>query len=114
MTPKNVKTVVKKETTETKKESVKTFFDATKNLFEVKRRIEPKRVFWFKGFNELPQLIKVVGQKPLINEDLSLKFKKHVVKENDFIIFDGNSQIESVQPLSTMEILFDVVSSVQV
>lgn len=67
---------------------------------EVKKQIvivRPKTTevigFNYQGFQDIENLIKFTGHKPIINPDLSLQIKKTVIKAPCIVLRAGNGEI---------------------
>jgi hypothetical protein len=52
-------------------------------VLKIAPMVSEKLVFNYTGLIDLPNLIRFVGKTPLINSDMSLQFKKQIVKAGD-------------------------------
>ncbi|HUS49611.1 MAG TPA: hypothetical protein VMZ91_05565 [Candidatus Paceibacterota bacterium] len=68
------------------------------NLVVISPKVSEKVMFNYSSISDLPDLIKFVGKPPVIHPDLSLHFRKAVVKEGDYI--ESNVYGEVVNVLS--------------
>lgn len=66
-------------------------------ILSVRLKTKVQNIFHFVNMNEsLKDLIKFVGKPPVIQADLSLKYKKHVIKDNSYIFLSESGEIMKV------------------
>jgi hypothetical protein len=83
------------------------------NLKKLTFKVVPKIGYSYNGLNDIPGLIKFVGTPPLINADLTLSYKKQLIKAGDIVMLDENGKlfIESEKSLSVRFDITDVAES---
>jgi len=70
--------------------------DATGNMVVISPKVSDKVMFNYRGIEDLPNLIGFVGKAPVIQTDLSLHFRKQVVKPGDFIEVNQYGEVVTV------------------
>lgn len=70
-----------------------------------------RKVFFYEGLQDIPQLIAFVGARPAITPDLTLQFKKVTLKEKSYIEVNQYGEIISVLNEEQITNLFEVQGS---
>ena len=69
---------------------------ATGNLVVISPKVTDRVMFNYRSIEDLPDLINFVGKAPLIQTDLTLRFKKTEVKAGDFIEVNQYGDVTTV------------------
>ena len=64
-------------------------------------------VLHYRGLQDLENLIKFVGKSPVINADMTLKYKKQVIKNDCYVFVNDYGDVTKVVSLSELKLGFD-------
>lgn len=78
------------------------------NIILVAPKVRTVLLFIYRTIADLPNLIKFVGRTPLINEDMSLNFRKVNVKPGDVIERNSFGDIVKVYDAKELEQNFEL------
>lgn len=86
-------------------------FEDALTIAILKPKTKPFETFIYRGFDDLEKLIKYVGSRPALNPDLSLQFKKAVVKPNSVIIRNAFGEVVRVMTFKEAAEQYDIAAS---
>jgi len=95
----------------TETEAVANPFENANTITILKPKTKPFETFIYRGFDDLEKLIKYVGARPTLNPDLSLQFKKTVVKPNSVLIRSAFGEVTRVMTFEEAAEQFDIAAS---
>ena len=87
-------------------------FENASTIAILKPKTKPFETFIYRGFDDLEKLIKYVGSRPALNPDLSLQFKKAVIKPNSVIIRNSFGEVVRVMTFEEAAEQYDIAASV--
>lgn len=82
-----------------------------KNIILVRPKTVEQFGFLYGGFNDLPALIKFVGKTPTINQDMTISFKKVVVKIGDVVFRNSFGEVTNTMTEDKVKENFEVVKT---
>ena len=85
-------------------------FTSAKESIVITPKVTPERVYHYKGFENLKNLIGFVGARPLINEDGGLQFKKVLVPENSIIFRNSLRHVTKVMNYESAATMYDIAA----
>lgn len=85
-------------------------FAEAKNCVAIKPKSVAVSAFVYKSLADLKNLILFVGNRPLINPDTSLQFKKMTVKENSVILRNAYGEVTTVMSFEDAANRFDIAA----
>lgn len=86
-------------------------FENVATIAILKPKTKPFETFIYRGFDDLEKLIKYVGSRPALNPDLSLQFKKAVIKPNSVIIRNSFGEVVRVMTFEEAAEQYDIAAS---
>lgn len=86
-------------------------FENAATIAILKPKTKPFETFIYRGFDDLEKLIKYVGSRPALNPDLSLQFKKAIVKPNSVIIRNSFGEVVRVMTFEEAAENYDIAAS---
>lgn len=93
---------------ETAKAEPKAIVKTPATVLEIKPKTATYQALKFEGLAKVKDVIDFTGVLPAIQADLTLKIKKFVVKEGQFIIRQGEKIINVVDDLNAFDVLTKV------
>lgn len=93
----------------TKTEQTNAFTNA-KNVVALKPKSVAVQAFVYKSLNDLKALISFIGNRPLINPDTSLQFKKMTVKENSVVMRNSYGEVTEVLTFDEAQNKYDIAA----
>lgn len=78
------------------KKTEQNIFAEAKNCVALKPKSVAVTAFVYRDLSDLKNLILFVGNRPLINPDTSLQFKKQTVKENSVVMRNAYGEVTEV------------------
>lgn len=86
-------------------------FDNAKTMVILRPKSTPVEAIIYKGFDDLESLIGFVGARPALNPDLTMQFKKQVVKPGSVVTRNSFGEVVAVMTLEQASERFDIAAS---
>lgn len=86
-------------------------FETAKQMVILRPKSTPVEAIIYKGFDDLESLIGFVGSRPALNPDLTLQFKKQVVKPGSVVTRNSFGEVVAVMTLEQASERFDIAAS---
>jgi hypothetical protein len=83
-------------------------FAGSETLLVVSPKVKTEMCFHYRGSDDLINLIMFIGVRPFLNIDLSLQFKKMIVKADSFVFRNELGQVTKVLSSSEMEQKYEI------
>lgn len=88
-------------------------FEKVNTMTILKPKTTPIETFVYRGFDDLEKLIKYIGNRPTLNPDLSLQFKKAVVKPNSVITRNAFGEVSQVMTFEEAATRYDIAATTE-
>ena len=84
--------------------------DASKltGFVNCKLKTRQEQALQYKGLENIASLIKFVGKPPALLSDLSLKYKKHIIKAGMYVFCDTLGNVTKVMSSSEFNALYEI------
>lgn len=86
-------------------------FETANSMVILRPKTTPVVALIYKGFEDLEKLIGFVGSKPVLNTDMSIQFKKTLVKPNSVIMRNSFGEVVKVMTLAEASEQYDIAAS---
>ena len=88
-------------------------FEKVNTMTILKPKTTPIETFVYRGFDDLEKLIKYIGSRPTLNPDLSLQFKKAVVKPNSVLTRNAFGEVAQVMTFEEAAAKYDIAATTE-
>ena len=85
-------------------------FTEAKQSVILKSKVVPVQAFVYKDFNDLENLIKFVGSRPIINGDMTIQFKKTIVPKNSVVMRNQYGEVINVLSFDQANTAYEIAA----